>query len=46
MSKEVQVDVANFEAKCKKLNLLFKSGMITKEEFDKLREKLVKELRS
>ena len=32
MSTEIEIEVAEFEAKCKKLNALLKSGMITKEE--------------
>ena len=35
MSTEIEIEVAEFEAKCKKLNALLKSGMITKEEWDK-----------
>lgn len=45
MSTEIKIEVAEFEAKCKKLNALLKSGMITKEEWDKYRKNLVKELR-
>ena len=45
MSTEIKIEVAEFEAKCKKLNALLKSGMSTKEEWDKYRKNLVKELR-
>ena len=46
MSTEIKIEVAEFEAKCKKLNALLKSGMITQEEWDKYRKNLVKELRN
>ena len=45
MSTEIKIEVAEFEAKGKKLNSLLNSGMSTKEEWDKYRKNLVKELR-